>query len=183
MQVRHGFTAVAPVVDHQTVSGIRQSQSACHVCSFQQQMAEHCGIVGSGFMDARDRLFRDDEHVGGGLWLDVAEGQHMVVLIDDVRRNLAGDDAFEECHRPKEANPGVEDRAETLRRQRWPQPGLLHEHGTPASFGLLLETFAEEGDDLFLQSLAALGPPPGAGQLLHTPAQALELDGFRGVGK
>ena len=54
--------------------------------------------------------------------------------------------------------------------------GLLNDHGTPASLGLLLETFAEESDDLFLQSLAALGPAPGACQLFHAPAQALELD-------
>jgi len=39
-------------------------------------------------------FFGDDEDVNGGVGLDVAEGEDEVVFIDDIRRNLAGDDFF-----------------------------------------------------------------------------------------
>ena len=42
-------------------------------------------------------LARDDQDVGRRLGVDVAEGNDEVVLVDEVGRDLAGDDAAEEA--------------------------------------------------------------------------------------
>ena len=41
-----------------------------------------------------DLFLRDDENVSGGLCIDIAESQGLIVLIDDVGRNLAVDYFF-----------------------------------------------------------------------------------------
>jgi hypothetical protein len=48
--------------------------------------------------DARDRFLGDDEDVRGRLRFDVVEGEHEVVFIDDLRRDLTGDEFLEEGH-------------------------------------------------------------------------------------
>ena len=53
-------------------------------------------VVGAG--DVHDRLPRHDQDVHGGLRVDVAEGDAVVVLVDDVGGNLSRDDLFEEGH-------------------------------------------------------------------------------------
>ncbi len=59
------------------------------------QLAEQQGVVGRGIEQVGERLFRDDQHMRRRLRGDVAEGQHLVVFIDDVGGNFAGDDLGE----------------------------------------------------------------------------------------
>ena len=50
-------------------------------------------VVGRlGIRQSGDGPFWDDEHVHGCLWLDVAKGQHQIIFIDNVRRDLPRDD-------------------------------------------------------------------------------------------
>ncbi|MNY53708.1 hypothetical protein D3C86_1894880 [compost metagenome] len=46
--------------------------------------------------DRGDVLLRDHEDVDRRLGVDVAEGDGVIVLVDDLRRDLAGDDLAEE---------------------------------------------------------------------------------------
>ena len=58
-------------------------------------MAEQGAVLGSGVLHAGDDFLGYDEDVRRGLGLDVAEGQTVVVLIDDVGGNFAANDFAE----------------------------------------------------------------------------------------
>ena len=96
MQVRNRFARVRPVVYHQAVSGLFQSGFFCHFDGFQQEMPQRLAIFGSGVGDAWNRLLGHDQDVGWRLRSDVAHGQHHVVFIDNVCRDFAGDNFFEQ---------------------------------------------------------------------------------------
>src|SRR5688572_22282371 len=54
-------------------------------------------VSGLKIVQRLDVPLRDDEHVGWRLRVDVVEGQHAVVLVDDRCRNLASDQLAEEA--------------------------------------------------------------------------------------
>ena len=94
VQVRHGFAAVRAVVDDEPVAVI-EAQFLRYFSGFEQQMAEQKLVVLVGFGEARDGFLWKNQDVDGRLRFDVADGEHHAVFINDVRRNLAGDDFFE----------------------------------------------------------------------------------------
>jgi hypothetical protein len=94
MQVRHGFTAVVTIVNHEPVAGFFQAQFFRHFGGFKQQVAEQVLVVGLGFGDARDQFFGDNQNVRRRLRADVAEGEDGIVFVNDVRRDFARDDFF-----------------------------------------------------------------------------------------
>ena len=49
------------------------------------------------FGHSRNLCSRHNQDVNGGLGINVAKGDHMVVLINDVGRNLATDNARKKC--------------------------------------------------------------------------------------
>lgn len=95
MQVRHAFAAIAAVIDHKTVAILRQSDLLRDFRRFQQKVSEQLLILCLRLADALDRFARDDEDMRWGLRADVTEGHHLVIFIDDVRRDLAGGDLLE----------------------------------------------------------------------------------------
>src|SRR5690606_22924640 len=60
-----------------------------------QQLVTRLQVVERG-----DRPLGNEQHVHRRLRVDVAEGQDLLVLVDDVGRNLPGDDLVEDgaCH-------------------------------------------------------------------------------------
>ena len=48
--------------------------------------------------DAWDGLLGDHQHMHGCLWVDILEGKDAVILVHNVRGNLARDDFFEQRH-------------------------------------------------------------------------------------
>ena len=102
MQVGHGFAAVFAVIDHQAeafLAGVIETEVAGNFAGGEQQVAEQCLVFAAGFADAGDDFFWDDQDVGRCLRLNVAKREAVIVFVDDVRRDFAGDDFFEKGHR------------------------------------------------------------------------------------
>ena len=95
MQMGHAFAGIFSVIDDEAESVFVQSQFARDFTRLQEQMTQHLMIFRLGLGNSRDGFLGDNENVRGRLWVDVIEGQHQVVLIDDVRGNFSSDDFFE----------------------------------------------------------------------------------------
>ena len=91
----HAFAGVGAAVENKPETFFVQSKFACDFTRLQKQMAQHLMILRLGLGNSRDWFLGDDKHVRGRLRVDVIEGQHQVVLIDDVRWNFSSDDFFE----------------------------------------------------------------------------------------
>jgi hypothetical protein len=59
--------------------------------------ADDFGIGGLGFFESGKMFFGDDEDVSGGLRVDVFEGEDLVVFVNLLGGDFAGDDAAEEA--------------------------------------------------------------------------------------
>ena len=98
MKVRDGFAGVGAIVDDKAEAGFAEAEFAGDFGGFEQKMAERFFILRLCGGNVGDWLLRDDEHVRGGLGRNVAKGDDEVVLVNDVRGDLARDDFFEESH-------------------------------------------------------------------------------------
>ena len=95
----HRLRAADTVVDHDAEAVISQPLPFRDLLRHEQQVPERLLVL----LRARSRkpaepvsFFGDHQKVDGGLWRDVAERQAPVVLEDDVRGDLLGDDLVEE---------------------------------------------------------------------------------------
>lgn len=96
MEMWHRFASIFPVIDDQAITSLLKTDQRGDFGCFEQQVSEHGLILAGGFRDARQRLAGDDEDVDGGLWLDVAEGHHDIVFVDDAGRDFAVTDLLED---------------------------------------------------------------------------------------
>src|SRR5258706_6077278 len=60
-----------------------------------QHAAQHRRVLGPAVSERIDVRFRDDHEVDRGLRIDVVEGEHVVVFVDFLARDLARDDLAE----------------------------------------------------------------------------------------
>ena len=60
-----------------------------------QAAPQHLGVLVARLQQRGDVALGHDEQMHGGLGINVLEGEHGVVLVDDVGRALTGDDATE----------------------------------------------------------------------------------------
>ena len=91
MKMGDGFPAIRPVVDHQTVAGFLDAQFGGQFGGFQQEMSQDLMVLWMGFSKTGNGLLGHDYHMHRRLRLDVSEGQHEIILINDVGRNLPSD--------------------------------------------------------------------------------------------
>ena len=98
VKVGYGFSAVGAVVNDDPEAGFGYSEGGGERGCGQKEVAEQGGVVAGGLCDSGDGLFRNDEDVGGGLGVDVADGHAEVVFVEEGGWYFAGDDFFEECH-------------------------------------------------------------------------------------
>src|SRR5262249_39964559 len=64
----------------------------------QQHLAQQSGVFRGGFGDTRDRPARDDEDMDGRLWANVFDGEKVVRLMNEPRRDFARCDFFKKSH-------------------------------------------------------------------------------------
>jgi hypothetical protein len=64
-----------------------------------QQVAQQGLIFNSRVCQGRDRLPRNDQHVGGGLGIDIPKRQALRIFVNDVCGDLAINDFLKDCHR------------------------------------------------------------------------------------
>src|SRR5262249_34887446 len=86
------------MIHHEAIPAFSQSQYRRNMRCFQQQMAQQGLVQGLGGADAGDWLLGHNQDMYRRLRVDVMKGQDQVVLISKLRRNLPGNDFFEECH-------------------------------------------------------------------------------------
>lgn len=99
MQMKHRLTGAFAAVDVQPVSGVRDALIARDLgrCEEKALRAPH-GVL-SQVVDRRDMLPGNDQHMDGGLGVKVPKGEHLIVFVDEFRRNLPADDAAKDAVR------------------------------------------------------------------------------------
>lgn len=95
MQVEHRLAGRRPVVDHQSI-GLAEALIGGHLRGDQQQMAEQALIFGRRIGELWNRLAWHQQQMHRRAGMDVAEGDAVRVLVDDVAGNLAVDDSLEQ---------------------------------------------------------------------------------------
>jgi len=184
MQVRHSFARVGAVIEHEAESVFGETELLGDCGGFDEQMAEHLVIVRVRFGDARNRFLGNDQDVDRRLRFHVVEGNDLVVFVNDFGGNFACDDFFEKgfAHGLVSSFRFVVSSKSRVRRPR-PQletknsklETLFDQQRALRLIRFSGEAVAEEFHDLILQRLAPAAPAPGAGELLHTTAQAAKM--------
>src|SRR5262245_51695642 len=98
VQMRHGFSRVAPIVDDQPITAFRHAAAARNLRRGSQHSPEQRGILRSRCPDPRDAPARDDEHMHRGLRLNITERDEILRLVNEVGGNLASGDFLEDGH-------------------------------------------------------------------------------------
>ena len=94
MQVKYGLSGTGTVIDIQPV-GITDPLIHGNVIRLQQHVTQQQPVVLCRIGQHRDRLFRDDKYMNGGLGVDVPEGEAQVIFVDDIGRDLTIDNLAE----------------------------------------------------------------------------------------
>lgn len=98
MKMGNGFAAVFSVVDDDAEAFFSVAFLPGDVADPQKEVTKKLLISGAGFRDADNGLLGNKKEVNRGLRGDIPEAEAEIVFINDVRRNLAGDDFFKEGH-------------------------------------------------------------------------------------
>jgi len=156
MKVGDSFPAVRSVVHDKAVSGLVQFQLAGDFLGGGEEMAE------DGMMFRRNGgmacmvLLGDEEDVDRGLRSDVAEGEDMGILVDNVGLGFAVDDPFEDRfgHGPS-----------------FLPDGQIEELGAE-----MAGARADEVDDLIVEPLAGTSPRRGTGKGKNAGAETFQAE-------
>jgi hypothetical protein len=87
VQVRHRFSSVGSVIDHDPEARIRKTFLFRNVADPGHEMAEEVLICGLRFPDPDHEFLGHKQEMNGGLRPDVAEAEALLVFVN----NLAGD--------------------------------------------------------------------------------------------
>src|ERR1700722_17081582 len=112
MQMEDGLSGARADVEYGAVS-LLDIALASDLGGGQVAAADEFGIRGLGFFQSREMFFRNNQHVGGSLRIDVLEGEDGGIFIDFFGGNLAPEDAAE-----KATGSGIGHREFTLRGKR-----------------------------------------------------------------
>ena len=95
MQMRNALAAVRAVVDDQSIAGLGETRFVGHRPGGQEEVSEEGLVFRPGLPDSRDRFPWHDQNVNGGLRVEIVEGHHIVVLINDGGGYFFGGDSLE----------------------------------------------------------------------------------------
>ncbi len=97
MEMGNRLPTVFSIVDDEAKPFVSfvDSEVARDFSGGQEEVSKNGFVFRPGFADPRDRFFRNDENVRRGLRRDVFERETTIVFMNDVGRDLAGDDLFE----------------------------------------------------------------------------------------
>ncbi len=98
VKVRDRLAAIGPVIDDKPESGIRNTFRSRDPSRRDEQVAEKFGVCGNRFRHARNHPLGDNQNMNRRLGRNIAECNTKPVLMDDVRRNFAGDDFLKDGH-------------------------------------------------------------------------------------
>ena len=141
MEMWNGLAAVGAVVDDQAIPGLVELELAGDLLGGGKQMAEDRVMFRGDSRVAGVVMFGNEQDMDGGLGGDIAEGENVIILVDDFGFDLAVDDPFEDRfgHGPS-----------------FLPDGQFEELGAE-----MAGTGTDEVDDFVIQTLAR--SPPGGG--------------------
>jgi len=94
MQMGHGFASVGAVVDDQPVAGFFKLKLTTDPLGGGEELAENRMILRWNGRMAGMMFFRDQKNMDGRLRVDIPKGEDLFILVHDVSRHLAIDDAL-----------------------------------------------------------------------------------------
>ena len=97
MKVRHGFTAMFPIINHYPEPVCTDAFLFGDEAYPAKKVSKQALVGGFCFSDPGDELLRNKEQVHRCLGRDIPETQALVVLVNDVGRNFPVCDLLEDC--------------------------------------------------------------------------------------
>src|SRR3954467_5733201 len=94
VDVKNGLAGIGVRIDHSAIPALRQSFGLRELCGHQMHLADDVGVL--RLVQRHDVLPRNDQNMNGRLRVDIPERDAMLVLRDDVCRNLFLQNAAEE---------------------------------------------------------------------------------------
>lgn len=91
MQMRDAFARVGADIGDDAKAAVGDAQSAGDFDRREQQFAQKKRVIVGRRRQIFERLFRDDENVGRSLRRDIPKGQNVVVFINNLSGNFAGE--------------------------------------------------------------------------------------------
>lgn len=95
MEVWHLLPRLGAGVDHQPVASVGDVLGLGQLVGDMNHMSEEMLLFGGDVSGGEYVSLGHDEHVRRCLRVDIADGDNVVILVEDVARYLSGDDATE----------------------------------------------------------------------------------------
>ena len=95
MQVKHGLAGTGPDIEHRAVP-VFNAALARNVRSCEMTAANGFRVFGLRFLQSANMLFWNDQHVGWRLRIDVLKRVGVVIFINLLRGNFAGNNPAEQ---------------------------------------------------------------------------------------
>ena len=115
MKVRNCFSTIGAIIDDEAIACFFELALAGNALGGDEEMSEEGMILGRNGAVAGVMFFRDEKDVDGGLGGEITEGEDVIILVKNIGRNLAVDDAFEDGFGHRASYQIVSSRREGLR--------------------------------------------------------------------
>ena len=115
MKVGDGFSTIGAIIDDEAIACFFELALAGNALGGDEEMSEEGMILGGNGAVAGVMFFRDEKDVNGGLGGEITEGEDVIILVKNIGRNLAVDDAFEDGFGHRASYQIVSSRREGLR--------------------------------------------------------------------
>ena len=115
MKVGDGFSTIGAIIDDEAIAGFFELALAGNALGGDEEMSEEGMILGRNGAVAGVMFFRDEKDVDGGLGGEITEGEDVIILVKNIGRNLAVDDALEDGFGHRASYQIVSSRREGLR--------------------------------------------------------------------
>ena len=115
MKVGDGFSTIGAIIDDEAIAGFFELALAGNALGGDEEMSEEGMLLGGNGAVAGVMFFRDEKDVDGGLGGEITEGEDVIILVKNIGRNLAVDDALEDGFGHRASYQIVSSRREGLR--------------------------------------------------------------------
>jgi hypothetical protein len=99
VQVIHDLTTLRSRIGRDAIAALPVAQALCEETGHTETMPHHGFVAWLETRDGLDVAFGNDEQVDGRLWIEILEGEDLVVVVFDLGRALSGDDTAENAGR------------------------------------------------------------------------------------
>lgn len=165
--MRDRFSSIAPVIDDDPVTALRDPELFSDFTSREKHPAEQRGIAFGSFRESGNEAFWDDKRVDGGLRVYVAKGKELIGFEEDLSGDLASSNFFKNRHGTGELE--CCDRDGTFARRRRMCSGRLKQIGTGVEAGYtdaLMKRLLRVLTIIILTAVVVLGAVAGAFYLI-----------------